>query len=297
MNAPGFPLYAMDTCFHSSLGAYGWDARCEMLRELGYDATYLTLWSEDAWADLERIGQTREQFGLEVAGVYWTLDLDDRGGANARFLEALEFVPGGTRFELAIVGEPSSDRISGASTCDHSDPRLRQWLEPILEAASRRELTVSLYPHLDFWLDCFEDATRLARKWSHPQLGTVFCGYHWFAGSGQDSSGHFSYKYLQSILEEGAPWLKSANVCGSTCRVEKGARRCTIETLDRGELDNFAVLGLLREIEFSGPLGFQGYGIGGDVYANLRSSLQAAREMLSRLEARPHWARLRPWDR
>ncbi len=48
-------LFAMDTSFFGSLGAYGFDARFEMLRELGYDATYLTVWNEVAWQDLPRL--------------------------------------------------------------------------------------------------------------------------------------------------------------------------------------------------------------------------------------------------
>src|SRR5690606_40496783 len=53
--AMAYRVYAMDTCFFTPHGNYDFDVRCEMLRELGYEGTYLTLWSEQAWADLERV--------------------------------------------------------------------------------------------------------------------------------------------------------------------------------------------------------------------------------------------------
>jgi hypothetical protein len=68
--------------------------------------------------------------------------------------------------------------------------------------------------------------------------------------------------------------------------------KATVEPMGQGELDNFAILGHLREIGYSGMVGFQGYSIGGDVYANLRQSLSAFRDMERRLDSHPHWAQM-----
>ncbi len=275
-------LYAMDTFFYNSLGVYPWSARCEMLSSLGFEGTYLTLWSEAAWADLSEAGHARQRFGIEVAGIYWTLDLDDRGGANSIFLDALSDsarVPPGTRFEIAIVG------ADGFSPSDH---RLSFWLGQILSLAGERGLSIALYPHAGFWMETLGQATQIAHQQAHPQLSVVFCGYHWFAAEGE--RGH---KYLQESLSQAAPLLSSANVCGSTARQENGRRACYVELIGRGELDNFALLALLRGVGFGGWLGLQAYGIGGDAYANLKASLATVRELLERAEARPQWAQLR----
>ena len=66
--------------------------------------------------------------------------------------------------------------------------------------------------------------------------------------------------------------------------------KATIEPLDAGEMDNFAVLAHLQRIHFGGLIGFQGYSIGGDPYPNLKRSLAAFRDMERRLEAHPSWA-------
>jgi sugar phosphate isomerase/epimerase len=282
LSPPRPRLYAMDTFFFNSLGAYTWNARCEMLRELGFEGTYLTLWSEDAWADLSEVRHARERFGIEVAGIYWTLDLDDRGGANHLFLQALrdeERVPHGARFEIAIVG---------AEVFSAADERLSFWLGQILDIAASRELRIALYPHVDFWMETLEQATQIAQQHAHPQLSVVFCGYHWFAAQSELGS-----KYLQAVLSQAAPLLSSANLCGSTTRMENRRRACSIELIGRGALDNFALLGMLQAVGLPGWIGLQGFGIGGDAFVNLRESIACLREMLERVERHAEWARLR----
>lgn len=70
----------------------------------------------------------------------------------------------------------------------------------------------------------------------------------------------------------------------------------TIELIDRGELDVFYVLCQLKAVGYNGPIGLQGYGIGGDVYTNLRTSMTAFRDLNQRVALRSHWAKLRPHD-
>ena len=277
-------IYAMDTAFYHSLGAYPFAARCEMLRELGYDATYLTLWSTMAWADVPLLASVTAQYGLQVAAVYTLLDITappDHPG-NAGILQLLETLEGCATVELALqAGDPP---------VPPSDPRgdayAVGWLERLLLVAERRGLTLALYPHVTFWLERVVDAVRLCRALAHPALGLVFPGYHWYAVDGQQ---------LPAQLAEAAPYLRLANLCG-TRRVEGrwSGMAPTIEPLDEGELDNFVVLGQLRAVGYQGMLGVQGYAVGGDVYTKLRRSLATLRDMERRLKAHPHWAHLRP---
>jgi len=273
-------LFAMDTHFNHSLGSYEFDVRCEMLKELGYDATYLSLLNEPSWNDLPRLAGVKAKHGLDVAGVWLMLDTagDENHPGNLRVLRAIESTEGCSNFELSLR---SSDQ-----TLTRSDPAgdaaASRWLRRLLAAAEKRGTTISLYPHVNFWLERSEDAVRLCRALDHPRLRTVFCGFHWYAADG---------KNLGARLDEVSPFLRSVNVCGS--RKPPGAKLPTIEPFDSGELDHFVVLGLLREIGYTGMIGFQGYGMGGDVYTNLQRSLRAFRDMESRLDRHPSWPRLR----
>lgn len=57
------------------MGIYSFEARCEMLKEIGYDATHLSVWHGERWRDVEKLKNVKEKYGLDVAGVYVVLDL------------------------------------------------------------------------------------------------------------------------------------------------------------------------------------------------------------------------------
>jgi len=277
-------VYAMDTYFYSSIGAYEFEVRCEMLKELGYDATYLTAWSENAWADVPKIAGVRSRHGLDVQAVYVTYDLSLSPDAepNARILRLIETVQGTRSIEVAM-------RFSASGSVASSDPAADSTavvaLGQLLRSAERNKtIEILLYPHWHFWLERIDDAVRLASKFNHPQLGVVFCGFHWYAVDG---------KNIQQRLTEASPFLRAVNLCGTRRYPGKSdGVPASIEPLDSGEMDNFAVLGMLRKMQFGGPIGFQGYSIGGDAYANLQRSLHAYRQMTARLEAHPDWGNL-----
>lgn len=272
-------IFAMDTYFYTSLGAYDFDVRCEMLAELGYDATYLTLWSAEAEADIPRLAHVKTRYGLEVAGVYTTLDIASTpDGTAARVVEVLETLPIPTQVAVALYAEAPGRAQSDAARDDQALP----WIERLLALAERHGHEILLYPHRAFWLERTEDAVRLCRRLASPRLGLSFNGYHWYAVDG---------KYLSARLDEAAPYLRSANVCGSRRLPEgSGPMPATIEPLDDGELDNFVVLAELQRIGYRGWIGFQGYSVGGDVYIKLQRSLTAYRSMMARLAKRPGWS-------
>ena len=277
-----YALYAMDTSFYTPLGAYDFDARCTMLADLGYGATYLTLWSEEAWQDVPRLASVKERYGLDVAAVYVTLDIAgaiDHAGNN-RILRLLQTLDGCQTVEITMVSGDTTVHPSDPA----GDPAATTWLRQLLAVAERRDITLALYPHITRWLERSEDAVRLCRAIDHPLLRAVFCGFHWYAVDGT---------HLPARLEEAAPYLHLVNICGSRRTVSGNGPMATIEPLDEGDLDNFAMLGLLREVGYRGLVGVQGYSVGGDVYAKLKRSLTAFRDMERRLDAHPEWSRLR----
>ncbi len=269
--------YAMDTCFYGPLGYHPFAQRCAMTRELGFDATYLTLWSEEAWRDAEQRLHLPAEHGLACCAIYCMLDIAQGPAQDEvqRLLQLLPSLAADCELELAL-----NCRAEGAACSDPEyDDQAVVLLETLLAAAEQQNRRICLYPHISSWLERIEDAARLCARMEHPLLRAMFCGFHWYTVDGQD---------LDASLAAAAPWLHAANLSGS--RQLAPGRRCTIEPLDQGELDNFMVLARLRAHGFTGRIGVQGYGIGGDVYAHLRRSRQALDDMLARLEAHPDWA-------
>jgi sugar phosphate isomerase/epimerase len=276
----GWPVYAMDTGFYNSLGSYDFDARCEIANELGFDATYLTLWSETAWADVPKLASARDRHGLEVAGVYCPLDMTAPSAEQdgRRIEELVRTIDGCDHVEIALLSD-----TYGPSDQSGDDVALG-WMERLAGAAAERDVTLMLYPHALCWLERTDDAIRLCRRLDHPGVKAIFTAYHWYAVEGAN---------LRRLMDDIAPYLEAVNICGST-RASGHVMPATIERLDEGEMDAFHVLGEVRRVGYEGYIGLQGYSLAGDPYANFRRSLAALRDIERRLDEHPHWAELRP---
>lgn len=274
-------VFAMDTCLTNSIvGVYPYEIRCEMLAELGYDGIYVSL-SQTELQNASKMAVTKEQYGIKVTAAYGGFDISAEKSAPEveQVAQLFDQLPGGCDLELSLSCQ---DNSIGRSSPD-GDSRAMEKLEALLHIAERHRANVCLYPHFGAWLERIEDGVRLCQKMNHPRLKVVFCGFHWYAVDG---------KNLARCLEEAAPYLHSVNMCGT--RRGGNIAGCTIEPLDCGEMDNFALLGLLNRSGYTGRIGFQGYSIGGDVYAYLRRSFLAFRDMESRLEKHSHWGELVP---
>jgi len=274
-------MFAMDTCFTNSIvGVYSYEIRCEILAELGYDGIYVSL-SQNELQNASKMAVTKEQYGIEVIAAYGGFDIAaEKGDPKVEQVAQLfDQLPCGCDVELSLS---CGDNSIGRSSPD-GDSAAMEKLEALLRIAERHQANVCLYPHFGAWLERIEDGVRLCRKMNHPCLKVVFCGFHWYAADG---------KNLAGCIEEAAPHLNSVNMCGT--RRSGNIAGCTIEPLDCGEMDNFALLGLLNRNGYTGRIGFQAYSIGGDVYAYLRRSLLAFQDMESRLAKHPDWAELIP---
>lgn len=273
-------LYAMDTFFYTSLGSYDLDARCQMLSELGYAGTHLTVWSERAERDIDRLAHVTQHYKLSVFGVYFVLDINDAHHIQ-HTVALIERIAVSTTIELAItVGGPGQHRSD--ARFDHDAVRA---LQHICDRAQARGHTVVLYPHVDFWLESHLDAIRICQLCAHPALGISFNAYHWYALGNRDSVG---------TLTAMRPYLKAANICGSRRLPAGHGQSATIELIDEGDLDLFVLLCTLKQVGYTGPIGLQGYGIGGDVYTKLRRSRAAFDDLQHRVALRTHWAHMHP---
>ncbi|MBO2942409.1 TIM barrel protein [Paenibacillus sp. F411] len=283
----GPKLYAMDTFFYTSIGTYRFEARCEMIKELGFDAMYLTYWGKQSWEEALNLRSVHEKYGLGVAGMNAVVEIEEEVNdqSNAQILSLLRELEGCPAVELSL--KASAHPVCSDESRDHY---ALQWLEAALQIAEERGIRLLLYPHCGHWLERTEDAVRLCRQLPHPLLGMTFSGYHWYVADGEG---------LRNKLKLAMPYLGLVNKCGS--RKIPGIQAglpATIETLDAGELDNFVLLSWLQKLGYQGPIGFQGYAAGGDVYSKLRRNLEAYYDMSARLQAHPSWSDLEaklPW--
>lgn len=269
-------VFAMDTCFSNSIvGVYPYQVRCEILAELGFDGIYVSLSPADL-QNASKMATTEQEHGLHVTAAYGGFDIaapaDDP--KLDQVAELFQQLPAGCDLELSLsCGDSAIERSSS-----EGDALAVAKLEVLCQMAERQDAHICLYPHFGAWLERVEDGARLCQKMNHPRLKVVFCGFHWYAADG---------KNLGQRVEDAVPYLHSVNMCGS--RRGGNIAGCTIEPLGCGEMDNFALLALLHRSGYTGRIGFQGYSIGGDVYAHLQRSFATFRSMEERLERHPNW--------
>lgn len=269
--------FAMDTAFYSPIGSYPLRTRCEMTAELGYGATYLTLWNERSWQELERLQHEADAAGIGVVAVHLDLDLEGNGPVD-RLLAALPSIPATTVIEVAVPppAEPLEPREAATLLFDQ--------LARLHAARPAGAAPISLYPHVDHWLETHEQAAWLLAE-APVDLGlhTNVNGFHWYATDRRSPT---------QVLPDLARSTSLVNLCGSR-RTADG--KYTLEPLDSGMLDNAALLGLLRGAGFAGPVGIQGYSVAGDAYEHLRRSLAALQSIERRITEHPEWSEL-DWD-
>jgi sugar phosphate isomerase/epimerase len=271
--------FAMDFAFYSSMGVYRFQDCCEISKAVGYDAMLLSIWDGRNWELAKELGTMKERFGIDAAGVYVVLNLAQRPDdpRNSGILTMMETMPLDSTVQLAIKTAAPQLRPSDPA----GDDAVEAWLRQALDIAERRNLRILLYNHLSFWVEKLADAIRLCARLAHPNLGIVLCGYHWYAVEGTG---------LAPLVKQAMPYLKQVNLSGSRRSPLGFGQVATIEPLDTGEMDNFALVALLNRLGFDGMLGYLGWDEGGDPYIKLERSLRALKSMHERAERHPLWA-------
>jgi sugar phosphate isomerase/epimerase len=112
-------------------------------------------------------------------------------------------------------------------------------------------------------MEKISDAIRIAQKVDRANVGVTFNLCHWLRTDRYD---------LSATLLQASPLLRMVTVNGAD---HQGEWKELIQPLDSGNFNVGQVIERLQEIQYSNPIGLQGYGIGGDVEENLRRSMQA----------------------
>ena len=145
-------------------------------------------------------------------------------------------------------------------------------LREIADYAAARDVSVSLYPHTNYWMQRFEDSIRLAEKLDRSDVGITFNLCHWLKVEGdRDPS---------ELLTRSMPRLSFVTLNGA----DRGDTRSMgwsrlIQPLGSGSYDGGRLVETLHAMNYKGPVGLQAYGIKGDQRENLRRSMDAWKAM------------------
>lgn len=210
----------------------------------------------------------KEKHGLEVEGLYLVL----HEGRNDHLVrEIVETVEGVELIELAI-----QTSVNGTAA-------ILRVIESLLPIVERRNLKIALYPHLHHVTQTTSQVVAVCEHFGHSRLGASFNGYHWYAS--QEGK-------LEERLNAMKPWLMQVVTSGSALSQLGWGGIATMEPVDRGEMDNFALVVALDRVGYTGSIGVLGWDYGGDIYLKLERCLKTMRGIDRRLEMHRGWAQI-----
>jgi sugar phosphate isomerase/epimerase len=238
-------------------------AQAEMLKELGYAG----IACNGAEGVAEMLSEV-ERVGLKLTAVYLTMSIDSGQPDNETKLRTLIDLLRGHDTVIWLLLTSSRFKPSAPG----GDDLAVKLVGTVADQAQTGRLRIALYPHVSCWLERVSDALRVTRKANRPNLGVTFNLCHWLKVEGQENLG--------PLLEEAKPRLFLVTINGADAGDTKSMNwDRLIQTLDRGSFDVGQALAKLHAIDYRGPIGFQGYGIGGDVHDNLQRTMAAWRRL------------------
>lgn len=262
---PPNPFFAMDTATKDAKHQTA-KQQVDMLKELGYDG--IAIGYEGCEKLAEMLGQLDEN-GLRLFAVYLGVNLDPgEQKYDPTVKDAIRLLKGRDTI-LWVFVQSKKHRPSAVE----GDGRAVKIIRELADMAADPEVRIALYPHYAFWLERVEDAVRVAKKVNRRNVGVTFNLCHWLRVDDE--------KNMLPLIESAMPYLYVVSINGA----DSGGKdwKQLIQTLDRGSFGMAGFLKALKDSGYTGPIGLQGYGIGGDAHENLKRSMNAWRRLSQEL--------------
>jgi sugar phosphate isomerase/epimerase len=235
-------------------------AQVALLKELGYDGI-----SSRGGEGLAEMAKEVDKAGLRLFTVYLGVNIDPGQPAYGQeLLDAIEVLKGRNAMLWVFL---RSKKLKPSDPA--GDERAVEILREIADKAAESKVRVAIYPHHVFWVERVEDALRLTKKVDRANVRATFNLCHWLRVDDE--------KNMKGLIEAAMPHLFVVSINGA----DSGGKdwKTLIQTLDRGTFDMRNFLETLADAGYTGPIGFQGYGIGGDAHDNLERTMSAWREL------------------
>ena len=242
------------------------EVQVKMVKDLGYAG-----WGPIGVERVPEMLKALDAHNLKMFALYVGANVDpDQPPYNPKLKEVIRTLKGReTILWLHVLSKKHKPSSSDG------DERTVAIIREIADLAAEAGLRVAFYPHVGFYVARVEDAVRLARKVDRPNVGVTFNLCHWMKLD--------DVKNMEPLLRLAKPHLMLVTINGADADGTDWDR--LIQPLGRGSFDVYGFLKMLKKLGYKGPIGLQGYGIKGDVYQNLKTSMNAWQSYADRLAA------------
>lgn len=267
--APANPFFAMDTALRDSKLRSSADAQAALLKELGYAGIGASGYLSDEYM------AAFDRQGLKVFNTYLTLDFDSATpGVDPQLKDLVARLKGRDTALWLAIGKVTRDGTKLKPSDPAGDEIVVPRLSELAGLARASGVRTALYPHAAFWLERVDDALRVAGKVQQANVGATFNLCHWLKVEGDRDP--------KPVLKAAMPHLFFVSINGA----DDGDTRSMdwkrlIQPLGNGSYEVGRLLRVLKELDYSGPVGFQGYGIAGDSREILATTMAAWRQLVT----------------
>ena len=187
--------------------------------------------------------------GLKLHSLYVKIDLDSDQPYDANLKPMLKKHCGQIHYLWFHIHSRKHGRSDPAG-----DDRCVEILRELADFAEPLEVRIGIYQHVSLWAERFSDGVRIARKVQRDNVGAVFNLCHYLRTVGPQN--------LESELADAFPHVMLVSINGAddgdTTRM--GWNRL-IQPLGQGSFDVRRVLSVLKQNNYHGPIGLQGFAI------------------------------------
>jgi sugar phosphate isomerase/epimerase len=262
---PGF--FCFEDAFLLSPG-YTFDTQAKLLKSLGFDGIEL-----EGLENADEKLMILDNYKLKVYMVYIQIDIDKEQSYDVRLTDFIKKIRDkGVTLWLHI----HSDKYGPSDPL--GDDICVTIIQKLADYAMDYNVKIALYPHSRFWLEKVGDGVRLTQKINRKNVGAVFNLCHFLKTDERDS--------LERRLKKSIPYLAAVSINGA----DDGETRDMdwsrlIQPLGKGSFDVLNILRILRNNNYSGPIGLQCYDIKGEPSDFLKLSVGAWNSYLKELSA------------
>jgi sugar phosphate isomerase/epimerase len=238
-----------------------------MLKELGFDGL-------GGHAGDDTMAKALESAGLRFYNGYLTIDFDtSRPVLDERLRGNIDRMAGHRAALWLAIANVRHNGAPFPKASMEGDATAIAKLREIANYAQSRDVRLALYPHAGHWLERVEDGIRIADQLGDRNVGVTFNLCHWLKVEGSERD-------PLPVLRAALPKLMFITINGA----DTGDTRTMgwdrlIQPLGSGSYDVAAFFGKVRSVGYTGPIGFQGFGIRTEPREVLSQTIAAWRTM------------------
>ncbi len=247
-------FFAMDTATKGDNRTY--EEQVRMIKELGYAG-----WGPSRTEDVPQKLAAVDKYGLRMFALYTGVNLDPD---QPKYDPALKDVITSLKKRDAILWVFIRSKKYQPSSAEGNE-RAVSILREIADMAEPAGVRVALYPHFGLYVSKVGEAVSLADKIDRKNVGVTFNLCHWLRGEKGDNQ--------EKTLKRALPRLFVVTINGADRQTDDWGR--LIQPLGQGDYDMCSFLKTLNKLGYKGPIGFQGYGIKGDMHQVLADTMSA----------------------